>query len=330
MLKSLVSLQICIAALSWSTSVNAQVSRMKVIGFLSGGVQETNVHTLAGFRNGLKRMGYIEGKNVKVEYRWANQDRSKLRRYALEFVKNKVDVIVASGGQSPITAAMEATQTIPVIFGTGSDPIAEGMVKSLGRPKGNVTGASFYSDHLASKMLGYIRESIPHARRILAIIHNEYRAARSMDDEKRDITLIAQKLGLEITYMDVRNRADVEIRLKEIDRNSFDAMLVGPGPLLNILRRDVISAANAARMPVFARTLDYAPEGGFISYGAKREDMFFEVGRYTGRVLRGAKPSELPVLLPRRYELILNLRAARMIGIMVQPSILAVADEVLD
>jgi ABC-type uncharacterized transport system substrate-binding protein len=307
------------AAAGWPVAARAQQPAMPVIGFLHPASLDTITDRMRAFRQGLKEIGFIEGENVAVEYRRAENQFDRLPVLAAELVRRQVDVIVTAGSSIPAVAAKAATTTIPIVFAVPEEPVRSGLVTSLARPGGNATGIYFFSVELVAKRLEILREMVPATTRI-AVLVNPADAANSETMLKH----------VEIQILNANTSHEIDAAFAAFVRERHDPLFVSGGPFL--LSRRVQLALLAARhaVPASYGAREYVEIGGLMSYGAKIADAYRQVGVYAGRILKGAKPADLPVMQSTKFELVINAQAARVLGLTVPPTLLARADEVIE
>jgi putative tryptophan/tyrosine transport system substrate-binding protein len=282
--------------------------------------------TAATYLGGLKEAGFIEGQHFNVEYRWAEGHYERLPALATDLVRRQVTVIIA-GGNSPAQAAKKATATIPIVFTTGADPVRSGLIASLSRPGGNLTGVSFIAAEMAVKRLELTRELLPRAGAVAMIVNPNFAGAET---EMAEVEAAGRLLGLQTKRLSASSASDLEAAFATIGQQRVDAVMVGTDGFF-IDRRDQIAAlATRYRVTGIYPFPDFPAAGGLMSYGANLADGYRQAGVYTGRVLKGAKPADLPVIQPTKFELVINLKAAKMIGLEVPPTLLARADEVIE
>jgi putative ABC transport system substrate-binding protein len=315
------------AAASVPFAARAQQSAMPVIGFLSSRSLSDSAQLMDGFRQGLQEAGFVEGRNVAIEYRWAEGQYDRLPGLAADLVGRHVAVIATVGGTPSALAARTATTTIPIVFISQSDPVKLGLVASINRPGGNATGATPISSALESKRLGLLRELLPHARRIALLVKTDSpeTAAQSADLQKA-----VQNLALDFRVLDANSESDFEAAFAEMDRYKADALVVGNDPFFNGRREKIIALAARYAVPAIYSFRDYAVSGGLISYGTSLTLVYRQIGVYVGRILKGANPADMPVVQPTAFELVVNLKTAKTLGLTVPPTLLATADEVIE
>jgi putative tryptophan/tyrosine transport system substrate-binding protein len=316
------------AAAAWPLTVRAQQPAMPVIGFFDSTSSDTNADLLRAFHQGLKGSGYVEGQNVAIEYRWAENQIDRLPAVVAELVRRKVAVIAASGGPASALAAKAATTTIPIVFSGGEDPVRLGLVASLARPGGNLTGINFFNAELVPKRLALLRELVPGAARV-AVLVSPGNAAIA-ESNMRDVEGAARAIGLQIQLLNASTSREIDAAFATFVRERPDAVFVGGGPFLRSRRVQMVQLAAHQSIPATYGLRDFAEIGGLMSYGASLADAYREMGAYTGRILNGAKPADLPVVQSTKFELVINAQTARMLGLAVPPSLLARADEVIE
>jgi putative tryptophan/tyrosine transport system substrate-binding protein len=314
------------AAVAWPVAARAQQSAVPVIGFLDPRSPDAMADRLRGFRQGLKDTGYIEGENVAVEYRWAENEVDRLPALAIELVHRHVTVIAAPTTVSAL-AAKAAAATIPIVFMSPEDPVRPGLVASLARPGGNLTGINLFSGELTAKRLELLREIVPNAARIAALV-NPINPTAEMT--LRDMEPAARAMGLQIEVANASTSQEINAAFATFVRERPDAVFVSLDPFLNSRRAQLVNLASRHAVPATFSNRDFVEIGGLMSYGANIADAFRQVGVYTGRILKGAKPAELPVVQASKFELVLNAETARMLGLNLPPSLLTTADEVIE
>ena len=298
-------------------AARAQQSTMPMIGFLHAGSLDGYANQLVAFRQGLNEAGFFPNKNVAIEYRWAAGQYDRLPGFASELVDRQVAVLVASGGSLAVRAARTATTTIPIVFTSGADPVQTGLVASLSRPEGNVTGVSFAARALAPKRLELIRELLPKAT-IIAVLQNSQNPIRP--SEMAELNAAAAPLGQQLRLLSASTVAEIDQAFVQLGQQRPDALLLY-GDLFFTGQRDLIIALAARhRIPAIYHAEEFARSGGLISYGASPAAAYRQAGAYTGRILKGTKPADLPVLLPTKFDLALNLKTAKALGLTVPTS----------
>jgi putative tryptophan/tyrosine transport system substrate-binding protein len=303
----------------------AQQPALPVIGFLNSASAEGYGAMAAAFKQGLKEAGFTEGENVAIEYRWADNVYDRLPALAAELVSRRVSVIVAN---SPSIAPAEAaTKTIPITFLSGDDPVRLGFVASLAKPGGNATGVTIFSGGLAAKRLGLLRDLVPQAKVVAVLINTDWPAAVRF---QADVEAAASAIGLPVRILKANNEAEIDDAFTGLAQNPAGALLVGPGPFFDSRRDKLVALAAKAAIPAGYETRATAVAGGLVSYGASVADGYRQVGVYTGRVLKGENPAEMPVMQPIKFEFVINLQTAKTLGLSVPANMLTVADEVIE
>jgi len=298
---------------------------MPVIGFLSGQSAEPNAMRMLIFRQALKEAGFAEGENVSIIYRWADNQLDRLPAMAAELVQRQVAVIVSTALSQ--FAAKAATSTIPIVFSINADPVRLGLVESIARPGGNMTGATFLTAELVQKRLDLLRELVPKAVRI-AVLVNPTRPDN--ETELRELNAAARSHGQQISVLTAGTASEIDAAFATFERDRPDALFVGGDPFFNLRRVQFALLAARYRMPATYSLRDHPEAGGLMSYGTNVNDTYRQIGHYVGRILKGAKPAELPVVQSTKFELIINAQAARTLGLTVPPSLLSIADEVIE
>jgi putative ABC transport system substrate-binding protein len=309
----------------WPLAAPAQESTMAAVGFLNSASADGYASMAAAFRRGLKEAGYAEGQNVTIEYRWADNQYERLPALAAELVNHRVKLIFANSPSIP--AALAATKTIPIVFNSGDDPVRLGFVASLNRPGGNATGVAIFSGELAAKRLELLRELIPGSKTIAVLINVDFGPSARF---RVDVEAAARVLGVATPILQASNLGDIETAFDSLAQTRPDALLVGPGPFLDSHRDLLIARAAKAAIPAAYETRASALAGGLVSYGADVGDAYRQAGVYAGRVLKGEKPADLPVVRVTKIELVINLKTAKALGLDLPAKILAVADEVVE
>jgi putative tryptophan/tyrosine transport system substrate-binding protein len=316
------------AAAAWPLAARAQQpAKLPIIGFLGGGSAEAFAHVVAAFGQGLYETGFAEGQNVTIEYRWAEGQYDRLPALVAELVGRPVVVIVATGGDVGVRAAKNATTTIPIVFTSGSDPVAAGFVSSLNRPGGNLTGVSLFVSVLEVKKLDLLRELVPTAAVIGFLLNpNNPRA----DVDTADMQAAARALGKQLLILKAGSENDLDAVLTNLAQQRVDALVVHTEPFFLSRRDHLVELAARHSIPTIYGLREFAAAGGLISYGTKLSDSYRQVGIYTGKILKGEKPADLPIMQPTKFELVINLKTAKALGLDVPTSLLARADEVIE
>jgi putative ABC transport system substrate-binding protein len=316
------------AVAAWPLAASAQQPAMPLIGFLELRSPGTVEDQLRAFRQGLKEAGYVEGENVTIEYRWAENQLDRLPTLAAELVRRRVAVIATNGGSAAALAAKTATATIPIVFSVGEDPVKLGLVASLARPGGNLTGVNLVIVELTTKRLGLLRELVPGALRV-AVLVNPANTANT-ETTLRDVELAARAMGLQIQVLKVSTSPEIEAAFATFVRERPDALFVGNDTFLTSRRIQLVHLATRHAIPAIYSLREYAEVGGLMSYGVNIPDALRQVGVYAGRILKDAKPADLPVVQSSKFELIINAVTARTLGLEVPPTLLARADQVIE
>jgi putative tryptophan/tyrosine transport system substrate-binding protein len=316
------------AAAAWPLAARAQQPAMPVIGLLGGVSPDGFTEHLRAFRQGLKEAGCVEGENVTIEYRWAENQLDRLPALAADLVSRRVAVIAALGGNIPPVAAKTATTTIPIVFGVSEDPVKLGLVASLARPGGNATGINFFTLELVAKRLEFLRELVPRAIRV-AVLVNPANAGNA-DATVRDVEAAARAMGLQIQIFQVGTSGEIHAAFDRLARERPDALFIGGDPFFTVRRVQLATLTARHGLPASSASRDFVEVGGLMSYGTNIRDAYRQVGVYAGRLLKGEKPSDLPVLQSTKFELVINLPTAKALGLDVPPMLLAHADEVIE
>jgi putative ABC transport system substrate-binding protein len=313
------------AAVSWPLVSRAQQAMIPVVGFLSGRSPAESAGVVAAFRKGLSEIGFAEPQNVTIDFRWAEGQFDRLPALARELVDRPVAVIAALGGSD--IAAKAATTTIPIVFGTGGDPVANGLVASLNRPGGNITGATFLTAVLGAKRLGLLRELVPGAQVIALLANPNYYLGPV---QIRDVEEAARALGQRLVVLDGGTDEKIEAAFAALAPQHVSALLVGSDPFFDTRRERLVALALQHRVPAIYQFREYAVAGSLMSYGTSITDMYRLVGLYVGRVLKGEKPADLPVMQVTKFELVINLTTAKALGVKISDNLLSLADEVIE
>jgi putative ABC transport system substrate-binding protein len=312
-------------ALTWPRTAHAQQPAMPVIGFLSGRSPGDSASAVAAFRLGLGDLGYVEGKNVTIEYRWADGQYDQLSALAADLVRLRVSVILAAGG-SPLPAKA-ATTTIPIVFTHSGDPVQEGLVASLNRPGGNATGVVFFSSVLGAKRLELLRQLMPKETTFGVLVNPNIPETKA---ERTAVQAAAQAIEQQVVILDVSSDRDIETAFATFVQRGVGALLGGAGPFLLSHRKRIVALAARHAMPAIYSNREYVVAGGLMSYGTSITDGYRQAGIYTGRILKGEKPADLPIVQSTKFELVINLKTAKTLGLTVPQNLLVAADEVIE
>jgi ABC-type uncharacterized transport system substrate-binding protein len=315
------------AASAWPLAARAQQPAMPVIGFLDSRSPDAVAGRLRAFRQGLKETGYVEGENVAIVFRWADNQLDRLPELAADLVRRQVTVIAAFAS-APAFAAKAATSSIPIVFITGDDPVGIGLVASIARPGGNLTGIGIFTTELAAKRLELLRELLPTVARIAVLINPA--SAATTEATLREVVRAARAMDLQIQVFNANTSRDIDTAFESMLRERPDALFVATTPFLNARVVQLTHLATFHRLPAIYGLREHAEAGGLISYGSNVGDAFRQAGVYTGRILKGAKPADLPVVQASKFELVINAPTARMFGLTVPDKLLVAADEVIE
>ena len=314
------------AAAAWPLAARAQQAAMPVIGFLHGASPVAWTDQLRGFHRGLKDAGFVESENVAIVYRWAEGQYDRLPALVADLTRRQVTVLVAITTLGAL-AAKAATTTIPIVFLSAEDPVTLGLVASLARPGGNLTGINIFTTELVAKRLELLRELVPGAVRVAVLVNPAYPDSELM---VRDVAAAARAMGLQIQVLNASTSREINAAFANLVHERPDALFVGGEPFLNSRRVQLVHLASRHAVPATYPLRDYAEVGGLMSYGPNIADAFRQVGVYTGRILKGTKPADLPVVQASKFELVINAETARMLGLEIPPTLLARADEVIE
>jgi len=312
----------------WPLAARAQQAAMPVVGFLDTRSPEAMSDRLRGLQQGLRENGYVEGDNVIIVYRWAENRLDRLPELAAGLVRRSVNVIVATGGIPPVAAAKAATATIPLLFLVSEDPVRLGLVKSLPRPEANLTGVNFFNSELVAKQLERLREIVPRAFAVGVLVNPN--SSNTYEATLRDIEPAARAMGLEIKLLRASTAREIDAAFATLAQQKPDALFVGNDAFFNSRRVQLVQLAAHHRLPAIYSGREYSDIRGLISYGANIADAYRQVGVYAGRILKGAKPSDLPVVQSSKFELVINHQTARTLGLAVPDKLLVAADEVIE
>ena len=313
---------------AWPLAARAQQPTMPVIGFIQGGSAEVFATPAAAFRNGLREAGYVEGQNVTVDYHWLEGRYDRVPELIADLSRRRVAVIATPGTTQAALAAKMATTTIPIVFGVADDPVKLGLVASLARPGGNATGVNFLFTEVVAKRLGLLHDLVPKAARIAVLVNPA--SASITETMLRDIPEGARALGLQVQFLNVSTSPEIEAAFATIARDRADALFIAPDAFFTSRRAQFATLAARDRLPTSCGNRVMVEAGLLMSYGTSIPDMFHQVGIYTGSILKGAKPADLPVLQSTKFELVINMQTARALGIEVPNALLLVADEVIE
>lgn len=315
-------------AAMWPVTLRAQQQAMPVVGFLDSRSADGQTSRLGAFRQGLKEVGFAEGENLKVEYRWAENQLNRLPEMAAELVRRQVAVIVATGGPPTALAAKAATTTIPIVFLVGQDPTQLGLVSSLTRPSGNLTGINLFANELEAKRLQLLHQLLPQAARVAVLVNQA--DVTNTETTLREVGDAARTIGVQIEILKASTAGEIAEAFAEIEKKRPDALFLGASAFLNIRRVQLVQLAAFYRLPAMYSLREAPQIGGLISYGPSIVDAYRQWGIYAGRILKGAKPADLPVMQASKFELVINLTTARLFGLTLPSSLLAIADEVIE
>jgi ABC-type uncharacterized transport system substrate-binding protein len=315
------------AAVAWPLAARAQQATIPVVGYLYAGEPEPSANFIAAFRKGLHEAGYIEGRNVAIEYRFARNENDRLPELAADLVRHRVTVIATPVSLVASLAAKAATTSIPIVFQTAADPVQMGLVASLNRPGGNATGIGTMTGELGAKRFELLHELLPSAERFAALVTPNQNVEFTTIKE---LYATASSLGKQIEIFQAGNNREIDSAFARLVQSRIDALIVNPGPLFNNRRVQIVTLAAHHRLPAIYTDRPYAEAGGLMTYGSNVTDQVRQVGIYTGRILNGEKPADIPVLRASKFEFIINLQTARTLGLEIPPMLLARADEVIE
>ena len=316
------------AAVAWPLVSHAQQSALPVVGLLETRSPDAFPEGIRAVRQGLKDAGFVERENVVIEYRWGENQADRLPMLAAELVRLRVAVIVTMGGEAAAFAVKAATATIPIVFVSGQDPVKQGLVASLARPGGNLTGVNFFAGELAAKRLELLRELVPGAARVAVLVDPSNMPVT--ESTLRDVETAARAMGLQTKVLKASTSGEIDAAFASLERERPDALFVGGAPFFTARRVQLALAAGRYGIPAIFVGRQYAEAGGLMSYGPNVSDAYRQMGVYAGHILKGAKPADLPVVQSSKFELIINRQTAMALGLTVQPKLLAIADEVIE
>ena len=315
------------AAVAWPFAARAQQAAVPMIGFLHTQSPDAIADRLRAFHQGLKDTGYIEGENVTIAYRWAENQMDRLPELAADLVRKQVAVIVTVGSAAIALAAKAAITTVPIVFAVNDDPVKLGLVASLARPGGNLTGINFFTAELAAKRLELLRELVPGAARVAMLVNP---TSPNFETTSRDVAAAARAMGLQLQILNASTSREIDAAFATLVRERSDALFIGGDPYYSSRRVQLATMAARHAIPATFVNRDYPEAGGLMSYGPNQTDTFRQLGVYTGRILKGAKPADMPVVQASKFELVINAQTARTLGLAVSSSLLARADEVIE
>jgi putative ABC transport system substrate-binding protein len=315
------------SAVSWPRAARAQQRGVPVIGFLHSQSAAPFSHMVAAFRRGLHDAGFLEGQNIAIEYRWAEGRYDRLPALASDLIRQGPAVLVATGGEPAALAAKDATQAIPIVFLIGGDPVKQGIVASMNRPGGNVTGLTLLTTEIEGKRLGLLQELVPNARLIAVLINPDFPPA---ENQRRDVLEAASRAGLRAATLFAKSEADFQPAFAALLEQRADALMVCADPLFNSRRDQLVALAAQHKVPAMYEFNEYVLAGGLVSYGVNIVELYREAAQYTAKILKGAKPSELPIVQPTKFDFVINQKTAKALRLDVPDKMLALADEVIE
>jgi putative tryptophan/tyrosine transport system substrate-binding protein len=313
------------AAVAWPLAARAQQPAMPVVGYLS--VRSNDNYLTEALRRGLRETGYVEGQNVAFEFRWAMGQYDRMPAMASELARLPLAVLVTAGGEPAALAAKAATDTIPIVFAIGGDPVKAGLVASYNRPGGNATGTSILTPAIEGKRVGLLHELLPQATRIAVLLNPDF---PPFQGQERDVREAGRALGIDIHVLRASSDREIEAAFETVAHQRIPAVLTGSDPFFDSRRDQLVALAARQMVPTLYHFREFAAAGGLVSYGVDVSDSHRQMGVYVGRILKGAKPADLPVLQPIKLELVINMKVARALGLQVPDKLLALADEVIE
>ena len=316
------------AVATWPVAGRAQQPALPVVGFLRLGSADSNARNVAAFRKGLNETGYVEGQNVTVEYHYLEGQYDRVPALVADLVRRQVAVIATPGADAATLAAKAATATIPIVFGVGQDPVRLGLVASLARPGGNTTGINFFPSEVVAKRLRLLHDLVPKAVRIAVLVNPDN--TTTTEATLREVRQAAPAIGLQLQILNATTSSDIDAAFAAMARDHAEALFVAPDAFFTSRRGQFVTLTARDKIPAAYGVRDVVEAGGLMSYGTDLADMFQQVGVYTGRVLKGAKPADLPVIQLTKFEFVINLQTARALGIEVPPGVLSIVDEVIE
>ena len=315
------------SSVAWPLVARAQQPAMPVIGFVHVASAKPFAHIVAGFRQGLKETGVIEGQDVAIEFRWAEGQINRLPELVADLVHRPVAVLVSGGGEAVASAAKAATSTIPIVFNIGSDPVKIGLVASLSRPGGNATGVNILTTELEAKRLGLLHEMVPNASIIAHLVNPTYPPTET---NVKDVAAASRVMGLRIVLVEASGQSDIDAAFAAILDKRAGALLVGADPFFNGRRDQIVALAARHALPAIFEQREFAAAGGLMTYGTSITDAYRQMGSYAGRIFKGEKPANLPVVQSVKFELVINLKTAKTLGLTLPSGLLSIADEVIE
>jgi putative ABC transport system substrate-binding protein len=315
------------SAATWPLAARAQQPAMPVVGFLHDGSFEPRIHLVAAFRQGLSDAGFVDGRNVVIEYRWAQDKFDRLPALVAELVQRQVAVIATPGSAAAALAAKAATNVIPIVFSVGTDPVKLGLVGSLNRPGGNVTGVSYLTQELGPKRLGILRELMPSGADVVVLVNP---TSPVTDSALRDMQAAASAVGQQLSVLHASDNQEINAAFLAMAQKHAPALVIVTDPLFTSRRVQLVTLASRHAVPAIYTSREFAEVGGLMSYGTNLPDIYHQVGTYAGRILKGEKPADLPVAQPTKFEFVINLATAKALAIDVPATLLGRADEVIE